>query len=121
MKISIVHRYLENRFNENNYPSQHKWASDAVENYSNWEAQFISTSSFKIPRLLEMLLNKTLFRGSPGSKVELSAWKASRESDLIYSISGPLALAHLYPKKLLSWVFTEPPNLGSELKLAHRA
>ena len=121
MKISIVHSYLENRFNENNYPSQHKWASDAVENYSNWEAQFISTSSFKIPRLLEMLLNKTLFRGSPGSKVELSAWKASRESDLIYSISGPLALAHLYPKKLLSWVFTEPPNLGSELKLAHRA
>lgn len=121
MKISIVHRYLEGRFNENNYPSHHKWASDAVENYYNWEAQFLSTSSFPIPRLLEMLLNKTLFRGSPGSKVEFSAWKAARNSDLIYSISGPLALANLYPKRLLSWVFTEPPALGRGFKLAHRA
>ena len=121
MKISIVHRYLESRLNENNYPSHHKWASDAVENYSKWEAQFLSTSSFPVSRLLEMFLNKTFFRGSPGSKVELSAWKASRKSDLIYSISGPLALAHLYPRKLLSWVFTEPPSLSRSLKLAHRA
>jgi len=121
VKISIVHRYLENRLNENNYPSHHKWASDAVENYSNWEAQILSTSSFQIPRLIEMLLNKALFRGSPGAQVEVSAWKAAKNSDLIYSISGPLALAHLYPKKLLSWVFTEPPALGRGFKLAHRA
>ena len=32
-----------------------------------------------------------------------------------------MALAHLYPKKLLSWVFTEPPALGRGFKLAHRA
>ena len=121
MKISIIHCYLENRLNEKNYPLHHKWASDAVENYSYWKAQFLSTSSFKIPRQLEVLLNKTLFKGSPGSKVEFSSLKAAKKSDLIYSISGPLALAHLYPKKLLSWVFTEPPNLGSGLKLAHRA
>jgi glycosyltransferase involved in cell wall biosynthesis len=121
LKISIVHRYLENRLNEDNYPSHHKWASDTVENHVGWEAQLLKTSKFKIPQKLEFFLNKTLLRGSPGSKVELTSWRAARQSDLIYSISGPLALAHLYPKKLLSWVFTEPPNLGSELKLAHRA
>lgn len=121
MKISVVHRYLENRLNENNYPSHHKWASDAVVKHPSWEAQLLTTSKLKLPQKLEFFLNKTVFRGSPGSKVELSAWRASGNSDLIYSISGPLALAHLYPKKLLSWVFTEPPNLGRGFKLAHRA
>jgi glycosyltransferase involved in cell wall biosynthesis len=121
VKISIVHPYLENRLNENNYPSHHKWASDVVDNCSKMEAQFLSTSSLPMPRLIEMLLNKTLFRGSPGSKVELSSWRAAKNTDLIYSICGPLALAHLYPKKLLSWVFSTPPNLGAGLKLAHRA
>ena len=32
-----------------------------------------------------------------------------------------MALAHLYPKRLLSWVFTEPPALSRGFKLAHRA
>ena len=121
MKISIIHRYLEKRLTENNYPSHHKWASDAVIEHPSWEAQLLTTSKFNIPQKLEFLLNKTVFRGSPGSRVELSSWKAARKSDLIYSISGPLALAHLYPKKLVSWVFTEPPNLGEGFKLAHRA
>jgi glycosyltransferase involved in cell wall biosynthesis len=121
LKISVVHSYLENRLNESNYPSQHKWASDAVIEHLSWEAKLLPTSKFKIPQKFEFFLNKTVFRGSPGSKVELSAWKAARISDLIYSISGPLALAHLYPKKLLSWVFTEPPALGRGFKLAHRA
>jgi glycosyltransferase involved in cell wall biosynthesis len=121
LKISVVHRYLENRINENYYPSHHKWASDAVVEHPSWEGQLLTTFKFKLPQKLEFFLNKTVFRGSPGSKVELSAWKASRKSDLIYSIGGPLALAHLYPKKLLSWVFTEPPILGRGFKLAHRA
>ena len=121
MKISVVHRYLESRLNENNYPSHHKWASDAVVENPSWEAQLLTTSKFKIPQKLEFFLNKTLFRGSPGSKVEFSSWKAARKSDLIYSINGPLALAHLYPKKLLSWVFSTPPKITSGLKLAHRS
>ena len=121
MKISVVHSYLENRLNENNYPSHHKWASDAVVEHPSWEAQILATSKFKLPQKLEFFLNKSVFRGSPGSKVELSSWRAAKKSDLIYSISGPLALAHLYPKKLLSWVFTEPPALGRGFKLAHRA
>ena len=121
MKISVVHRYLENRLNESNYPSQHKWGSDAVIEHPSWEAKLLPTSKFKIPQKLEFFLNKTLFRGSPGFQVEFSSWKAARKSDLIYSISGPLALAHLYPKKLLSWVFTTPPKITNGLKLAHRS
>ena len=121
MKISIIHRYFEKRLTENNYPSHHKWACDALEKSTNWKAQLLATSKFKIPQKLEFFLNKTVFRGSPGSKVELSAWRASRKSDLFYSISGPLALAHLYPKRLLSWVFTKPPALSRGFKLAHRA
>jgi glycosyltransferase involved in cell wall biosynthesis len=121
LKISIVHRYIESRLNENNYPSHHNWAYDAVEKHSGWKAELLTTSKFKLPQNLEFFLNKTVFRGSPGSQVELSAWKAARKSDLIYSINGPLALAHLYPKKLLSWVFSTPPNITSGLKLAHRS
>jgi len=120
LKISIVHRYLEKRLNEHNYPSHHKWAYDAVVKHSAWKAQLLTTSKFKIPQKLEFFLNKTVFRGSPGSQVELSSLKAAKNADLIYSISGPLALAHLYPKKLLSLVFTAPP-LRSGIKLAHRA
>ena len=121
MKISVVHSYLENRLNESNYPSHHKWASDAVIEHPSWEAQLLTTSKFKIPQKLEFFLNKTVFRGSPGSQVELSAWKDARKSNLIYSINGPLALAHLYPKKLLSWVFSTPPKITNGLKLAHRS
>jgi glycosyltransferase involved in cell wall biosynthesis len=121
LNISIVHPYFEKRVSENNYPSHHKWASDAVVAHPSWKAQSLTTSEFKLPQKLEFFLNETLFRGSPGSKVELSTWKAARKSDLIYSISGPLALAHLYPKKLISWVFTDPPALGRGFKLAHQA
>ena len=121
MKISIVHRYLEDRLNEDDYPSHHKWASDAIVSNYAWNAQLLKTSKFKIPKKLDFFLNKTLFKGSPGSQVEFSTWRAAKKSDLIYSINGPLALAHLYPKKLLSWVFTTPPNLGRRFKLAHRA
>ena len=121
MRISVVHRYLENRLNEDDYPSHHKWASDAVVGHCAWEAQLLTTSKFKLPQKLEFFLNKTLFRGSPGFQVEFSSWKAARKSDLIYSISGPLALAHLYPKKLLSWVFATPPKITNGLKLAHRS
>lgn len=121
MKISIVHRYIESRLNENNYPSHHNWAYDAVEKHSGWKAELLTTSKFKIPQKLEFFLNKTLFRGSPGTQLEFSSWKAAWKSDLIYSINGPLALAHFYPNKLLSWVFTTPPKICSGLKLAHRS
>ena len=121
MKISVSHPYLEKRLSENYYPSHHKWASEAVVQHPAWDAKLLTTSKFKIPQKLELFLDKTVFKGSSGSNVELSAWKAAKNSDLIYSISGPLALAHLYPKKLVSWVFTEPPALGRGFKLAHRA
>ena len=82
---------------------------------------FFLLSLFKMPRMLESLLNHSFFRGSPGAKVELSVLKASKQADLIYSVCGPLTLARLYPKKLVSWTFRNPINQNKGLKIAHQA
>ena len=124
LKISIIHPYLENRLHEIGtglYPSHHFWATERIENYEKWNAGRINTASFPTPSFIEKIANKTFFRGSPGAKVEFSALKAARTSDFIYSVCGPLVLANCYPKKLISWVFAMPPQLGNGIKLAHRA
>ena len=103
------------------YPKNHLWGIDAIEEFNSWDARVLFTQSFKIPRLLEALLNRSLFRGSPGSKVELTALMASKQADLIYSVCGPLTLSRLYPKKLVSWTFRNPTLQNKGLKLAHQA
>ena len=102
------------------YPRHHYWGLDALQSSNKWEAIFLKTADFKIPRLVEKVLDKTMFKGSPGAKVELTALKASKTSDLIYSICGPLVGSKRYQRKLVPWVFRDPPkrNFG---KLAHRA
>ena len=103
------------------YPKNHLWGIDAIEEMNSWNARVLFTQSFKIPRLLESLLNRSLFRGSPGAKVELTALKASKNADLIYSVCGPLAMARFYPKKLVSWIFRNPITQNKGFKLAHQA
>lgn len=103
------------------YPKNHLWGIDAIEEMNSWNARVLFTQSFKIPRLLESLLNRSLFRGSPGAKVELTALKASKHADLIYSVCGPLAMARFYPKKLVSWIFRNPITQNKGFKLAHQA
>jgi glycosyltransferase involved in cell wall biosynthesis len=103
------------------YPKNHLWGIDAIEEFNSWDARVLFTQSFKIPRLLESLLNRSLFRGSPGAKVELSVLKASKHADLIYSVCGPLTLSKLYPKKLVSWTFRNPIIQNKGIKLAHQA
>ena len=115
LKISIVHRYLENRLNEDNYPLHHKWASDAVENFYGWEAQLLKTSKFKIPKKLDFFSTKLCLKDPQVLRSSSLHGGLQKKSDLIYSINGPLALAHLYPKKLLSWVFTTPPTSAGDL------
>ncbi|MDG1173436.1 MAG: glycosyltransferase [Opitutales bacterium] len=122
-RISILHPYLENRFKEvksGKYPRHHLWGINAIEQHQSWNSKFINTSTYPIPKVVESLLNKTFFRGSPGCKVELSAIKASQKTDLIYSVCGPLTLSRYFPKKLVSWTFRNPPVL-STFQLAHRA
>ena len=119
-----MHPYLEARnheIQENKYPKHHLWGTRAIESIAEWETRFSKTRSLKLPTFLESFLNRSFFRGSPGANVELTALRTSLNANIIYSVCGPLALSDLYPKKLISWVFGLPPNLGNGLKLAHRA
>ncbi len=123
-QVACLHPYIESRRKEIKqglYPRNHLWGLEGIENEITWRTSTISSSSVRIPLLVERLLDRSLFRGSPGAKVELSALRASRSADLIYSVCGPLALAKIYAKKLVSWTFREPFHLGSSFKLAHRA
>ena len=63
-----------------------------------------------MPKLVEKLLNKAFFKNSPGAIAELTAYKASRSSDYIYSVCGPLATTRFYPEKVVAWTFALPPK-----------
>ena len=84
------------------------WGIDGLEHSDDFETEMINTEKLLINGLLERVLNKTFFKGTLGVKIELSALKASRHSNLIYSVCGPLAIAKFVPKKIISWVFSPP-------------
>ena len=124
MLIGILHPYLESRRSDllkKKYPFNHLWGVDAMSVFDGWETKNLTTHSFKTPKIIDFFLNKLIYKGSPGSNVEFSALNASFQLDLIYSVCGPLALSTLYPQKLISWVFSLPPNRRGHFNLAHRA
>ena len=88
------------------------WGIDGLEHSDDFETEMINSEEFLINGLLERVLNKTIFKGTLGAKIELSALKASRHSDLIYSVCGPLAITRFIPKKIISWVFRPPKKLS---------
>lgn len=88
------------------------WGIDGLEHSDDFETEMINTEEILINGLLERVLNKTIFKGTLGAKIELSALKASRHSDLIYSVCGPLAITRFIPKKIISWVFRPPKKLS---------
>ena len=110
-----MHPYLEGRYDEINkglYPKHHLWGVDAISNVDTWQTEKINTQNINLPAILEHLLNRTFFRGSPGVKAELAAWRKGTSCDLIYSVCGPLAFARFFKKaRLVSWVFRKPNNL----------
>ena len=123
-KIACLHPYIDGRYNEITqklYPRHHLWATDAINNEQNFKSFDLTVNSIKIPSIIEDFLNRSIFRGSPGTKIEIGALATSLRSDFIYSVCGPLALSNFYPLKLISWVFGLPPDLGEGFKLAHRA
>ena len=112
-KISIIHPYIENRYDEissGKYPKNHLWGIDALSNLSNTSIKIIECPSLSIHPLLEKLINRFLFKNNSSIDIEIAALKASKTSDLIYSVSGPLGLSRFYKKscKLISWVFRIP-------------
>ncbi len=88
------------------------WGIDGLEHSDDFETEVINTEELLINGLLEGVLNKTFFKGTLGAKIELSALKASRHSNLIYSVCGPLAIAKFVPQKIISWVFRPPKKLS---------
>ena len=109
LQIACLHPYLEQRrpdIEKGLYPRHHLWGIDAIEKMEGWQATLLSTCTTSIPDILEKILNRYLFRSSPGARVEIAAWKAFKSFDLVFSVCGPLSLAKFRKKaKLVSWVF----------------
>jgi glycosyltransferase involved in cell wall biosynthesis len=113
-KISVIHPYLETRYNETLiglYPKHHLWGLDAIKSQQNYITNFIDSQQVSIPSVLEKFLDRYFFSNSPGIKAEIAAWRATKTANLIYSVCGPLSLSRFYPKtKVISWVFRSHAN-----------
>jgi len=123
-KVSILHPYLESRRSDIEaklYPKNHLWGIDALENSEKFEIKHIKSNEVRIPSFLEKLLDRSIFRNSPGAKAELSTYFSSKTSDFIYSICGPLGASKLYPNKVITWTFGVPsPKLKNSIQLSYR-
>ncbi len=110
--VAYLHPYLEGRRKEIRnglYPKHHLWGIEAVAKVNSWEIDEITTQDFAFPRMLERLVNRTFFPGSPGVRAEFAAWRKAHSCNLIYSVCGPLTLARHFKKaRLVSWVFRKP-------------
>ena len=92
-----------------------------MEKSDKFDLEFLKTHEIRIPRLFEKLLDRSIFRNSPGAKAELSAYLASKNSDFIYSVCGPLGTTKLFPNKVLAWTFKIPsPSLKKSIQLSYR-
>ena len=121
--IACLHPYLEARRKEIEsrlYPKHHFWGIDKIEQEDNFISSTIFPESVRIPPVIEKLLNRVLFRGSPGVKAEIASIQAARKADLIYSVCGPLFLNHRFQRaKLVSWVFRPIEPSSSSLLNAY--
>ena len=117
-RLSLVHPYIEGRRKDIElglYPRQHLWGLDEIEKDKSWNSKVVETQNIQLPHFLERILNRLLFRQSPGAKTEIACWRAAKTSDLIYSVCGPLSLSRFYKKtKLISWVFRKPQRLAKQ-------
>ena len=95
------------------YPKHHLWGVDAIEQNEDFDINWIRINNTEFHPLLERILNRTIFRGSLGVNIERSIIRASHNSDLIYSVCGPPAVAKYMNKKIISWVFRPPVKSDS--------
>ena len=123
--VAYLHPYVEKRredIKKGLYPKHHLWGIEGIERETGWRSSIASANSVRIPSLLENLLNRSFFRGSPGAKAEIAAIRAARTADLLYSVCGPLSLVRQFRRaKLVSWVFRDPYHVKKGLRLAHAA
>ncbi len=83
-----------------------------IEKQSNWKSYAINSSDFFFPKFCEKIINRFILKNSSKVRVELATLISSMNSDLIYSIYGPLAFPRLYSKntKVVPWVFSPPQS-----------
>ena len=91
-----------------------------MEKSDNFQLKFLKTNEIKLPSLLERLLDRSIFRNSPGTRVELSAYFASKNSDFIYSVCGPLGTTKLFPNKVVAWTFKTQKSISQSLQVAYK-
>ena len=112
LKISVLHPYLEERIDEIEkglYPKHHLWGLHALNTIPGCQVELLRTNSIKLPMFIEKIINRFFLKNSPGIKAELCALIASRNSNLLYSVCGPLSLIPFFGKaKVISWVFRKP-------------
>ncbi len=87
--VACLHPYVEERRKEIEqglYPRNHLWGLEKTETEKSWRSTTSSSSSVRIPSLLERLRNQSFFRGSPGAKAEIAAFRAARTADVAYSV-----------------------------------
>ena len=117
-RLSLLHPYLEGRRQDianGLYPRQHLWGVEEIEKDQSWSSKIVETQNVRLHHFLERILNRFLFRRSPGVKAEIACWRAAQSSDLIYSVCGPLSLSRFYQRtKLISWVFRMPQILTKQ-------
>ena len=117
-KLSLIHPSLEGRRQDvanGLYPRQHLWGVEEIEKDQSWSSKIVETQNVRLHHFLERILNRFLFRRSPGVKTEIACWRAAQSSDLIYSVCGPLSLSRFYQRaKLISWVFRMPQILTKQ-------
>ena len=118
-KLSIIHPYLENRREEIDlglYPKHHLWGLAGLEREERWSTNLVECNEIYIHSLLEKVINRLLFRQSPGVKAEIAGWRAAKSANLIYSVCGPLSLCRFYNNtKTVSWVFRKPSKSSENL------
>ena len=70
------------------YPKNHLWGIDALENSKKFDVNFIIKDKIRIPTLLEKL-DRSIFRNSPGTKAELSAYFALKNQISYIQFADP--------------------------------
>ena len=114
LTVSYLHPYLEGRRHEiikGKYPSQHLWGISAIEDQKQWNTDVIRTKNLFLPNFFEKILNRLAFRHKSNIRIELASLIASKNTELLYSVRGPLTLSRFYPKtKVVSWVFRPPAH-----------
>ena len=114
LTVSYLHPYLEGRRDEiikGKYPSQHLWGISTIEGQKEWTTDVIRTKNLLLPNFFEKIFNRLVFSQKSNIRIELASLIASKNTKLIYSVSGPLALSRFYPKtKVVSWVFRPPAH-----------